>query len=184
VLADGTLAQMMEPVEPRPIAFEEPLPPKTWAITGTGGTRRKNIISSGLMTVERTEEFHLEIQAKYARMAREELRFEARQVEDADLVIFAFGTVARVAWSAAQQMRREGLKVGLFRPISLFPFPYDEVAVVAQGRRLLVAEGNMGQMLDDVRMAVGRGTEIGFVGQPGGLMSPTRVIEGIRRVMK
>lgn len=182
VLADGTLAQMMEPVEPRPVAFHDPLPPKTWALTGHNHERPKNIILGGYIFPEPEEAYHRQAQAKYAQMAREELRHETRALDDAEIVVFAFGTVARVAWSAAQRARREGLKVGLFRPISLYPFPYDEVEAVAQGRRLLVVEGNMGQLLEDVRIAVGRKVEVDFVGQPAGLMSPMRAYEGIMRL--
>ena len=182
VLADGTLAQMMEPVEPRPLAFQEPLPPKTWAITGHDNLRPKNVIVDGTMTQEACEAFHVHIQGKYARMAREELRYETRALDDAEIVVFAFGTVARVAWTAAQRARREGLRVGLVRPISVYPFPYDVVEEAAAGRKLLVAEGNMGQMLEDVRLAVGRKAEIAFVGQPSHLMSPTRIYEGIMRL--
>ncbi len=182
VLADGTQAQMMEPVNPRPVAFDEPLPPKSWALVGHEDQRPKNLVIGGFMVPEVAEAYHLRAQARYAQMARDELRYETRALDDAEIVVLSFGTVARVAWSAAQRARREGLKVGLVRPISLFPFPYDLIAEAAEGRRLLVVEGNMGQMLEDVRLAVGRKVEIGFVGQPGGLMSPTRAYEGLMRL--
>ncbi|TAK36716.1 MAG: 3-methyl-2-oxobutanoate dehydrogenase subunit VorB [Chloroflexota bacterium] len=182
VLADGTLAQMMESVEPRPLHFPEPLPPKTWAITGHDNLRPKNVIVDGTMTREAGEALHVHLQAKYAQMAREEQRYEVRALDDAEIVVFAFGTVARVAWTAAQRARREGVRVGLVRPISVYPFPYDVVEAAAGGRKVFVAEGNMGQMLEDVRLAVGRKAEIGFVGQPAELMSPTRIYEGIMRL--
>lgn len=177
VVADGAIGQMMEPAELPPM---RKLPEKrpSWALTGAKN-RERNLVNSLYMGVEGLEQLNLVLQTKLNVIQREEVRYETQFVEDAEVVLVAFGTAARVAQTAVQQLRRRGLPVGLFRPITLWPFPEKELADVAQNSKaLLVVEMNAGQMLNDVRMVAGIHKPIKFLGRMGGRIPlPEEVVQ-------
>jgi 2-oxoglutarate ferredoxin oxidoreductase subunit alpha len=156
---DYLLAHTAEAVEVETLHFD-PLPPKDWAVDGSlgGSGRSRNVNPIGMVKGHKgiePEPFWKRLQAKHDEMARREARFEAEQVDDAELVVVAFGTLARFARSVVRELRREGRRVGLFRPISLWPFPSDGLrSSVAGASRVAVLEMNAGQMIDDVRLAL------------------------------
>jgi len=172
VLADGMIGQLMEPVEllPRPPAAA--LPPKDWATTGTansGGRRR--IINSLYLYPDQLEQHVRALYAKYAAVEQTEVRYELHQCDDADVVIVAYGTTSRIARSAIERCRGLGLRVGLLRPITLYPFPFAAFEqVIARTQAFLVVEMSMGQMLDDVKIAVAGRRPISFYGRTGGIV--------------
>jgi 2-oxoglutarate/2-oxoacid ferredoxin oxidoreductase subunit alpha len=172
VLADGMIGQLMEPVELSPYQPAPGLPPKDWATTGTahsGGRRR--VINSLYLYPDQLEEHVRAIYRKYAEIERTEVRCELLDCDEADVVIVAYGTTARIARSALDRCRRLGLRVGLLRPITLYPFPHAAFeAVVRRARALLVVEMSMGQMLDDVKIAVAGRRPISFYGRTGGIV--------------
>jgi 2-oxoglutarate ferredoxin oxidoreductase subunit alpha len=171
---------MMEPAELpplRPVATGR----ADWALTGSAG-RQRNIITSIHLNATEMESFNLKLQAKLAQIEAAEVRFECRMVDDAELVVVAFGTAARVAQTAIERLRREGLPVGLFRPISLWPFPHLELARLAKrARSFLVVEMNAGQMLHDVREAVGGRAPVHFYGRMGGVIPMPGEVERAAR---
>jgi 2-oxoglutarate ferredoxin oxidoreductase subunit alpha len=167
VVSDGILGQMMEPVV-IPEKAETHEPEKPWALTGCKG-REPNWIKSLYLDVLKLEEHNRRLQAKYARMERDEVRYDVFEADDADVLLVAFGTVARICRSAVRAMRERGHKVGLFRPITLWPFPYE--ALRATRDRVdgyLVVEMNAGQMIEDVRLAVEGQRPVEFCGRTGG----------------
>jgi 2-oxoglutarate ferredoxin oxidoreductase subunit alpha len=159
IYGDYLLAHTSEAVEVEPLHFD-PLPPKDWAVDGSlgGSGRSRNVNPIGMVKGHKgidPEPFWKRLQAKHDEMARREARFEAEQVEDAELVVVAFGTLARFARYVVRELRREGQRVGFFRPISLWPFPSDALrTAVASASRVAVLEMNAGQMIDDVRLAL------------------------------
>lgn len=169
VIADGAIGQMMEPAELPPMrepAKERP----SWALTGADG-REKRVISSIYLGADHLEEFNQRLQRKLRTIAAAEVRYDEQDVDDAELIVVAFGTAARVAQTAAQRLRRDGYRVGLFRPITVWPFPEERLAELAEQhatRGFLVVEMNAGQMLHDVRAAVGRHFPVHFYGRMGG----------------
>ncbi|MBF0458100.1 MAG: 3-methyl-2-oxobutanoate dehydrogenase subunit VorB [Nitrospirae bacterium] len=183
ILADGILGQMMEPFMPNPHVMPS-LPEKTWALTGCLN-RKPNVIKTLYMGDNELENFNLKMQAKYDMMKREETRSEAIGTEDAEVVVAAFGSAARIAYSAVMALRRKGYKVGLFRPITLFPYPDNALTeLVAQGRKkFLVVELNSGQMVEDVRLAINGKAEVLFYGRPGGAMiKPNEIYDKIKAI--
>ena len=171
ILADGNLGQMMEPAElppMRPVRRVEDRP--AWALTGARG-RQPNIISSIYIDPVEEEVFNHKLMAKQAVIEANEIRFRELQLEDADLAVVAFGTAGRIAQSAVKSAREAGVRVGLLRPISLYPYPYQRVRQLAsQVRGILVVEMNGGQMLDDVRLGVEGRVPIRFFGRMGGMV--------------
>lgn len=181
---DGALGQMMEPAElppNRPLSKKRP----GWALTGAKG-REKNVITSIHLSPAEMEAFNRKLQSKLATIEANEVRYEEQYTDGADLVLVAFGTAARVAQTAMQHLRREGYNVGLFRPISLWPFPQQAVAQSAEkSKALLVVEMNAGQMFHDVREAVGRHFPIHFLGRMGGVIPmPDEVEETARALLR
>jgi 2-oxoglutarate/2-oxoacid ferredoxin oxidoreductase subunit alpha len=169
IAGDGTLGQMMEPVVLPPM---RPLPEgrPEWAL-GSKEPHAPRRISSFYLAPEALEQANLQMQEKLQGIAATQQRWDTYAVEDAEILIVAFGTVARIAQSAVRMARRQGLKVGLFRPISLWPFPAQALAEAAQQMRgLLVVEMNAGQMLEDVRLAVGQDLPTRFFGRMGGMV--------------
>lgn len=169
VVADGLIGQMMEPAELPPM---KPLrrPRGEWALTGAEG-REKNIITSLQLNAPDLEEVNNRLQAKLAVIRKQEQRSTEMLTEDARLVVVGYGTSGRIAETAVKQARREGLKVGLFRPISLWPFPEKRLSALAdQVEAFLVVEMNAGQMLDDVRLAAGGQVPVTFYGRTGGMV--------------
>lgn len=182
VVADGSIGQMMEPAELPPM---QPVPERRpeWALTGARG-RPKNVNTSIHLGAQEMEEANIRIQQKLHEIVAHEIRYAEQAVDDAEVVVVAFGTAARVAQTAVQRLRQDGLAVGLFRPISLWPFPEERLAQLAEQKhtkRFLVVEMNAGQMLQDVRAAVGRNFPIHFYGRMGGVVPlPNEVEQEIR----
>lgn len=167
ILTDGRLGQMMEPV----CLYENdppPVPDKPWAVTGAMG-RQPNVIRSLYLGEGELEEFNIKLQKKYKQISENEVRFEERNVKDCDVLLVAYGTSARIAKGALNMARSRGLKGGLLRPITLWPFPYDRISKVSERvGAVLVIEMSSGQMLEDVRLAVNGKTPVFFEGRMGG----------------
>ncbi len=169
--ADGSLGQMMEPAEMPPMR-----PPLTeaeragWAVRGAAG-RERRIITSLFLKEEELEALNLHLQAKLRRIEEAERRWEEVATADAEYLLVAFGTVGRTCKTVVREARHQGLKVGLYRPISLWPFPWPRLRELArQTRGMLVAEMNAGQMLEDVQMAVRGQCPVQFYGRMGGVI--------------
>ncbi len=170
LLADGALGQMMEPVDFSVFPKRE-LPEKTWATNGTGGKRKKNIINSLFIEPDKLEQSILARYERYAKVEAEEVRFEEVMTEDADIVLVAFGITARIAKSAIAEARKAGVKAGLLRPITLWPFPKKRLNELADtAKAFLSVEMSMGQMVDDVRLAVNGKRPVSFFGRTGGMI--------------
>jgi 2-oxoglutarate ferredoxin oxidoreductase subunit alpha len=171
VVADGSLGQMMEPTEMppmRPLKTDRP----AWALTGNAG-REPNVVTSIYLDPAQMEKLNLRLQAKLREIRQNEVRYKEYMTQDADLLIVGFGTMGRVAYTAVKQARAQGLKVGLFRPISLYPFPHARLAELAeQVKLMLVTEMNAGQMVQDVRLSVAGRCPVHFHGQMGGFVPP------------
>jgi pyruvate/2-oxoacid:ferredoxin oxidoreductase alpha subunit len=168
VLADGFIGQMMEPVNfPAPIPT---LPEKTWAVTGTQKTR-DNLISSIQLVPEVLEAHVRHLQAKYETAMRQEVRFEEYRLDDAQLVTVGYGIVARLLRTAVDMAREKNIPVGLLRPITLWPFPSQKIAELADSAYgYLVCELSTGQMVEDVRLAVRDWVPVEFYGRVGGMV--------------
>jgi 2-oxoglutarate ferredoxin oxidoreductase subunit alpha len=167
LLGDGVVGQMMEPFHPTRYARPR-LPEKDWILDGCKG-REPRVIRSLFMRNGELEERNLLLQKKYALIKKKEVLYDSYDMQGAELVVVAFGIAARIALSAVKKLRQEGKKVGLFRPVTLFPFPEKQLAGLAGGkRRFLVVEMNAGQMVEDVRLAVNGKSEVLFYGRPGG----------------
>ena len=169
VLGDGYMGQMMEPVEftkkvtPR-------LPSKDWALTGAMG-RPPNVVKSLYLDPVALEKHNLEINGKILQMVRDEVRVETYLTDDAEVVIVAYGTVARIAKTAIKNLREKGVRVGMVRPITVFPFPYETLDKVAERvRKFLVVEMSLGQMVEDVKLGVCGKAQVQFYGRTGGMV--------------
>jgi 2-oxoglutarate ferredoxin oxidoreductase subunit alpha len=187
ILGDGLIGQMMEPVEfaegRQPI---KELAPKTWATTGFEGDGPRSIVNSLFLDPEILERHNIHLKSKYDTMTRDELRYESYGTDtDYDVLIVAYGTVARVCSTAMEELSEAGKRIAMIRPISLFPFPFDAVCeAAARAKAVLVVELSMGQMIDDVRLAIGRGTPIHFHGRCGGmLVTPDEVVEKVSGIL-
>jgi 2-oxoglutarate ferredoxin oxidoreductase subunit alpha len=181
ILGDALLGQMKEPLLRRP-PEKMTLPPKDWVLTGAQHRDPRRVKSLYLQDGELTEH-NWKLFRKYEQMKKEEVRCESFLVEDAHLVIVAFGSVSRVSRTAVEVARREGMKVGLFRPIGLFPFPEKPLHALSQKvKTFLTAELNTGQMVEDVRLSVERDANVHFYGKPpGSLPFPEEILEEIRK---
>ncbi len=175
ILSDGVIGQMMEkvvlpPMKPRRTE-EEIIKECPWAITGCTGGRKRNVITSLELKPEIMEVRNNKLQEKYKKIRENEVRYETRDMEDADYMIVAFGSAARIAEKAIEMARKQGIKVGLLRPITLWPFPTNEIAAAAKNvKGILVAEINAGQMVDDVRLAVNGSVPVEHYGRLGGIV--------------
>lgn len=178
ILSDGALGQMMEKVE-----LFEPIPRTNtapeWATVGKPATRDRNYITSLHIQPDKMEEVNLHLQRKYREIEHNEIRYELIDCDDADYLITAYGLVARICSKAAALAREKGIKVGVVRPISLFPFPYkiiNELAGKVKG--ILDVEMNAGQMVEDVRLGVNGKTPVEFYGRMGGIVpTPEEILE-------
>ncbi len=181
MLADGMLGQAMEPVE---LKFRMPQRQTfDWAITGAAG-REPRVIRSLHLQPERLEEHNRKLQAKFGEIAAAEVRWAGDALEDADLVIVAYGTAARVARGAISQARSAGMRIGLLRPITLWPFPSDAIAELAgRVKGMLALELSAGQMVEDVRLAVDGRCPVSFHGRTGGMVpTPDEVVLALRHL--
>jgi 2-oxoglutarate ferredoxin oxidoreductase subunit alpha len=170
---------MMEPAELPPL--QEPrLTRPEWALTGAKG-RSKRIITSLYLDAEALEQVNRRLQAKIERIKADETRYEAFMTADADVLLVAFGTMARIAKSAIRDARREGIHIGLLRPITLSPFPFAPLEKLSrQVQAILVVEMNAGQMVEDVRLGVGDRVPVRFFGHTGGVVPlPDEIMEQI-----
>ena len=185
LLGDGMIGQMMEPVEFRDPPKRE-LPSKEWATTGTGGKRKPNIINSLYLDPLELEAFNRRLQAKYAEIRRAEQRWESYRLDDAEFVFVSYGTSSRVVKNAIADLREEGVKAGLIRPITLWPYPvdaFDEIPTTATA--LMSVEMSEGQMVEDVRLASNGRWPVGFYGRSGGMIPQQRdVVEAAREMIK
>ena len=175
ILSDGVIGQMMEkvvlpPMKPRRTE-EQILKECPWAANGRKGMRKINVITSLELKPEVMEQRNLHLQEKYQTIRDNEVRYETKYMDDAEYMIVAFGSAARIAEKAIEMARAEGIKVGLLRPITLWPFPEKEIAAAAKNvKGVLVAEINAGQMVDDVRLAVNGVTPVVHYGRLGGIV--------------
>ncbi len=184
VLGDGYIGQMMEPVEFRK---EDPpqLPEKKWALTGAKG-RPSNLVKSLYLDPEALEKHNLGINHKIQEIIHNEVRVETYRVEDADVIIAAYGTVARIAKTAIEVLREKGYNVGMVRPITVFPFPYSAFEKLADNnRKFLAIEMSLGQMIEDVRLGVCGKASVAFYGRTGGMV-PTydEIVYQTQRLIK
>jgi len=185
ILADGLLGQMMEPVEfSEQVVDPSTLPEPPYALSGCQG-RERRVVRSYDLKPGKLEELNLRRHAKYQKILKDEQRFEAKLCDDADVVVVAYGTCARVCDAAVRMAREKYLKVGLLRPISLWPFPRNILAELAKRvEDFLVVEMNLGQMIDDVKLATDCKSRIHFHGRPGGAVpTPREVYEKIDNIM-
>lgn len=171
VIGDGMIGQMMEPVEFPDVEVGPPLDPGDWALTGCKG-RQKRLINSLYLDPELLNEHNIKLKEKFKVITQNEQRFETYNCDEPyDLLITAFGMMARICKTAIDQLKGDGLRVGLFRPITLKPFPYDACRdSVERSKRVLCVEMNMGQMLEDIRLSTLGKREIDFFGKAGGVI--------------
>jgi len=185
ILSDGAIGQMMEKVwlKPQKKRSEEILP---WATTGKPATRERNIITSLDLDPERQEKFNLKLIAKYREMEEKEVRFEEFMTDDAEYLLVAYGTSARICQKALQPARAEGIKAGLLRPITLFPFPKKRLGELAERvNGMLSVEMSAGQMVEDVMLSVNGKTRVRHYGRMGGMIpTPEEVVENLKLFMK
>ena len=186
ILSDGVIGQMMEEVvlpEQKPRRTEEEVIRECpWASTGRTRDRKPNIITSLELMPEAMEQRNLHLQEKYRTIKEREVRYETIELDDADIMIVAFGSAARIAEKAIELAREEGIKAGLFRPITLWPFPEKQIAEAAHGKRgVLVAEINAGQMIQDVRLSVNGEEPVEHFGRLGGIVpEPEEIVKAIK----
>ena len=186
ILSDGVIGQMMEKVvlpEQKPRRTdEEVIRECPWATTGRTRDRKPNIITSLELMPEAMEQRNLHLQEKYRTIKEREVRYETIELDDADIMIVAFGSAARIAEKAIELAREEGIKAGLFRPITLWPFPEKQIAEAAHGKRgVLVAEINAGQMVQDVRLSVNGEEPVEHFGRLGGIVpEPEEIVKAIK----
>ena len=186
VLGDGMIGQMMEPVD-LPDELPQSIPEKEWAATGWDGKakRPRAVINSLFIDPQVLENHNIHLQQKYDEIAQSEVRYASELVEDADIVIVAYGTVARIARSAIRMARQEGIKAGMIRPITLWPFPDKPVAYAAKTAKVFLAvEMSTGQMIDDVRLAVDGARPVKFYGRAGGMVPAVRDVLSQIRALK
>ncbi len=184
ILADGTMGQMMEPVS---MDFAvKPAPEKPWAVTGTKCEREHNIVNSLYLKPEELEKTNLERFERYNIIQENEVMYEEYMTEDADICIAAFGIAARVAKNAINEARKQGIKVGMIRPITLWPFPTKQFAEAAKHvKHFISVELSMGQMIEDVRLAVGSNVPVTLCNRVGGMIvSPEEVLDAIVKASK
>ena len=189
ILSDGVIGQMMEkivlpPFKPRRTE-EEILKECPWATTGRTKGRKPNIITSLELKPEAMEARNLHLQKKYKEICEKEVRYETMQCEDADVLIVAFGSAARLTQKAIEIARAEGIKVGMLRPITLWPFPSKAIAEMAKDKKgVLVVEINAGQMVQDVRLAVNGAVPVEQFGRLGGIVpEPEEIVDALKKLM-
>lgn len=184
MLSDGAIGQMMEKVEFRP--YQKLSIDKSWATVGKPKTRSRNYITSLFMQPEQMEDHNLKLQAKFKQMAENEVRFEEMNTEDAEYLFVAYGLSARISQRAMDMAREKGIKVGLLRPITLFPYAYKRLHQLADQLKLIVSvELNSGQMIEDVRLGVNGKVPVEFYGRLGGMMpTPESIVEHLQNLIQ
>jgi len=184
ILSDGAIGQMMEKVR-----FNQPEVkriPKPWATTGKNHYKDRNIITSLHIQPEKMEAVNIHLQEKYTEICKNEVRFEEIQTEDAEYLLVAYGLSARISHKTLELAREKGLKVGLLRPITLYPFPYERLNKLADKvKGILTVELNAGQMIEDVKLAVEGKTKVAHYGRMGGIIpGPDEILENLESIMK
>jgi len=184
ILSDGLIGQMMEKVElceqrPRNTVFDP-----SWTLTGKTPDRERNIITSLDLDASQQEKHNQHLQEKYRKAEAEEVRYEELQTEDADYLFVAYGSSARICQKAIQLGREKGIKIGLLRPITLWPFPKKPLAAIAPRLKgILSVEQSAGQMIEDVKLSVGCGIRVEHYGRMGGMIpSPEEVLENFEKL--
>ena len=184
ILADGTIGQMMEPISFEDVEIETY--EKPWALTGTEGKRPHNVVNSLYLQADQLERTNFERFERYKQIEENEPMWEEYMMEDAEYCVVAFGIASRVAKNAVVAARKEGIKVGLIRPITLWPFPKKAMEKAAeQVKGFVCVELSMGQMIEDVRLYTGCKKPVGLCNRCGGMIpSPDQVLESIRNAQK
>lgn len=186
LLADGMIGQMMEPIEWKEDSGRQ-LPAKNWAACGKGNRVQHNIINSLFIDARACEDHNRHLDEKYRRMEEQELRWEEREVQDAELIFVAYGTPARIAMTAIGLLKKEGIRAGLYRPITLWPYPSKRLHELARQETvkcLITVEMSQGQMVDDVRLAVEGARPVSFVGRSGGVIpTPAEIAAAARKAL-
>ncbi len=179
ILADGALGQMMEKVAFRDYDPARQAAGKEWATTGKPPTRARNILTSLHIQPEKMQEINLKLQAKYQRIMNEEVRCQLVETDDAEIILVAYGLAARICHRAVELGRHRGIRIGLVRPMTLFPYPTNNLRQLReQLSGVLVVEMNSGQMVEDVRLAIEGAVPVEFFGRMGGIIpSPDEVLE-------
>ena len=183
VLGDGMIGQMMEPVE-----FRDPprrdLPGKAWITTGTGGNRKPNVVNSLYLKPQDLENHNLHLEEKHRLITEREVRWESYRTEDAELVFVSYGTSSRIVRNAVEMLREQGTKVGLIRPVTLWPWPqqaFDDLG--SSVKALLAVEMSAGQMVDDVKIAAAGRWPVGFYGRSGGMVPDQHAVAEAAKAM-
>lgn len=184
VAVDGLIGQMMESVIIDKPFTKRKTAPIDWAADGNLANRKKNIISSLYLDPAKLEEHNLRLKKKYDEITKNEVRYELINTDDAEYILVAYGTMARICRSAILTLREEGIKVGMIRPITLWPFPdeaFDKIAKSA--KEILVCELSLGQMIQDVKIAVNGKYPIHFYGRAGGIVpEPIEIVNEIKKI--
>lgn len=184
VLSDGMLGQMMEPVVMPEAIDPADLPEKPWATCGHHNKRPHTVANSLFLDAHELERSNIERFRRYEEIKRDEQRVELYRTEDADVCVVAFGACARIARSAVNAARDEGIRAGLIRPITLWPYPVDAIRACG-AQAFLTVEMNMGQMVEDVRLAVNGVAPVEFYGRTGGVIpAPEEVLAEVRRIQE
>ena len=187
LLGDGMIGQIMEPVDFEALQAKQPAPvEKPWATTGTRNHPGRNVVNSLYIEPDVMEKVNHRLQEKYDRIQAELPRCEALQVEDAQIVLAAYGTTARICKNVVAMAREKGIRVGLIRPLTVWPFPVEPFAKAAQtAERILCVEMSMGQMVDDVRLAANGACPVSFYGRTGGMVpTPEEILAEIEKAVK
>lgn len=184
VMGDGMIGQMMEPIEFKEIPKRN-LSPKDWATTGTECKRNPNIINSLFLAPEELEDLNIKLQKKYKKIEENEARYEAYSLKESEIVFCAYGTTSRIVKNAIDILQKEGIKAGLIRPITLWPFPheaFDKVPTTAKG--IISVEMSCGQMVDDVKIASNGRWPVGFYGRSGGMVpTPQEIVNKAKEIL-
>lgn len=184
VVGDGMIGQMMEPVE-----FNKPktreLAPKTWASVGTKMGRKPNIINSLYLDPKSLEDHCINLDAKYKEIEKNETAYEMYKTEDAEIVFVAYGTTSRIVKNTIESLREEGIKAGLIRPKTLWPFPFEAFNQIPEAKNLLTVEMSTGQMVEDVRLAIEGRLPVHFYGRTGGMIpSPAEIAAKAKEIVE
>jgi len=183
ILADGTMGQMMEPVSLDLGEIKEY--DKSWALTGTKGERKPNIVNSLFLKPEELEQFNFDRYKRYAEIEKNEVMYEEYKMEDAEYCIVAFGVAARVSQNAIDEARKQGIKVGMIRPITLWPFPKEVLNKAADKVKAFISvELSMGQMIEDVELAIRCKKPVLLCNRTGGMIPTTKnVLDSINEAV-
>ncbi len=184
ILADGTLGQMMEPVVFEKKESKRVLPEKTWATVGTEMKREHNVVNSLYIQPDELEKLNVERYERYAVIEKNECKYETYMADDAEFILTGYGSVARICKNAVDELRAQGIKAGLIRPITLWPFPSSAyLEHTKNAKAILTVEMSMGQMIEDVRLAVNGKLPVHFYGRTGGnIPYPNEIIDAVKKL--